>query len=261
MGDRVNNRTSWCFCLMLLIAAALAPAAHSQVNVRKASDREAPSAAPTEVVVLCTLHQFHEETPGYSYADLKNAIERLHPDVLAVELTPTDLAGKTTQKIKREYQNAIYPLLEQHKWKAVAMEPEGEVSRKLIAAVREAEGSFAREFPQKDEAAQLYSDTLFSHLRARWHSAADVNSVWTDDSYAVKHAFQEKLYGPKEVEGWEGWNQHFLDRIMEAATANPGKRIVVTVGAEHGYWLREHLRQQPGVKLLDTATALEAGGK
>jgi hypothetical protein len=211
--------------------------------------------------VLCTLHQFHEETPGYSYADLKDAIERLHPDILAVELTPTALAARTSQKIKREYQNAVYPLLDAHKWKAVAMEPEGELSSRLIAAIREAETSLAKEFPQKNEVAELYSDTLFSYLRARWHSAADVNSRWTDDSFAVKHAFQEKLYGPKEVEGWEGWNQHFLDRIMEAAKANPGKRIVVTVGAEHGYWLREHLRQQEGVKLVDTAAALQSGGK
>ena len=83
-----------------------------------------------------------------------------------------------------------------------------------------------------------------------------MNSVWTDDLFAVKHAFQEKLYGPKEVEGWEGWNQHFLERIMEAVKANPGKRIVVTVGAEHGYWLRGRLRRESGVKLVDTAEVL-----
>ena len=249
--------TRGCFCIMLLLVGALVPKAHSQINLKATS---AAPAAPTEVVVLCTLHQFHEEVPGYSYSDLKGAIEQLHPDLLAVELTPTDLANRKAQKIKREYQNAVYPLLERHNWKAVAMEPVGELSKKLIAAIREAEGSFERDFPQKSETAELYSDTLFSYLRARWHSLADVNSLWTDDSYAVKHAFQEKLYGPKEVEGWEGWNQHFLDRIMEAAKANPGKRIVVTVGAEHGYWLRAHLRQEQGVQLLDTAKALETGG-
>lgn len=253
----MDNRTSRVFCIMLLIVVSLAPKAYSQINLRKAT--AAAAAAPTEVVVLCTLHQFHEEVAGYSYADLKAAIERLHPDLLAVELTPTDLAGRVTQKIKREYQNAVYPLLAQHKWEAVPMEPEGELSRKLIAAVREAEASLQREFPQKDEVSQLYSDTLFSFLRAHWRSAADVNSVWTDNSFAVKHAFEEKLYGPKEVEGWEGWNQHFLDRIMEAARANPGKRIVVTVGAEHGYWLREHLRQEQGVKLVEATTMLERG--
>ncbi len=244
------------FGVMFLVVEALIANAYGQAIGKTGSGG---STNPTEVAVVCTLHQFHEETPGYSYADLKAAVERLHPDVLAVELTPTDLAAKKPQKIKREYQNAIYPLLESHQWKAVAMEPEGETSRKLIASVREAEASFASEFPQKNEVAELYSDTLFSYLRTRWHSAADVNSRSTDDSYAVKHAFQEKLYGQKEAEGWEGWNQHFLERIMEAAKANPGKRIVVTVGAEHGYWLREHLRQEQGMKLLDTAAVLTMG--
>ncbi|HEX6880365.1 MAG TPA: hypothetical protein VF135_08385 [Terriglobales bacterium] len=237
--------------VVVLMAVTLTSATYGQTG-------NATPSPTTEVVVLSTLHQFHEQTPGYSYEDLKIAIERLRPDVLAVELTPTALAAKTPQKIKREYQNAIFPLLESHKWKAVAMEPEGVTSQKLIAAIREAEESLGREFPQKSETADLYSDTLFSYLRARWHSAADVNSRCTDDSFAVKHAFQEKLYGPKEAEGWEGWNLYFLDRIMEAASENPGKRIVVTVGAEHGYWLREHLRHAPGVKLLDTTTALKA---
>ena len=252
----MRNHIRLCFNILLL-AAVLVSAAHAQKG--KASSGKWTK--PTEVVVLCTLHQFHEETPGYSYADLKDAIERLNPDILAVELTPTALAAKTPQKIKREYQNAVYPLLDAHKWEAVAMEPEGELSTRLINAVREAEASLEKDFPQKSEVADLYSDTLFSYLRARWHSAADVNSEWTDASYAVKHAFQEKLYGSKEVEGWEGWNQHFLERIMEAAKANPGKRIVVTVGAEHGYWLREHLRQEESVKLIDTVTALQSGGK
>jgi hypothetical protein len=255
----MKNRACCFSCIIVLVVAALGPKIYGQSHANKA----APDVSPTEVVVLCTLHQFHEEVPGYSYADLKTAIERLQPDVLAVELTPSDLTARAAQKIKREYQNAVYPVLAQNKWEAVAMEPEGALSKKLIAAIREAEGSLERESPQKAETAQLYSDTLFSYLRSRWHSAEDVNSVWTDDLFAVKHAFQEKLYGAKEVEGWEGWNQHFLERIMEAVKANRGKRIVVTVGAEHGYWLREHLRKEQGVKLLDTARLLEeskAGG-
>lgn len=242
----MKRRTGRYLWAMMLMAVLCATRANAQVNRSEGA----------EVAVLCTLHQFHEEVPGYSYADLKLAIERLKPDVLVVELTPTDLAEKKPQKIKREYQNAVYPLLEQHKWKAVAMEPEGELSKKLIATIREGESSFDRDFPQKAETAQLYADTLFEYLRSRWHSAADVNSVWTDDLFAVKHAFLEKLYGPKEVEGWEGWNQHFLERIMETVKANPGKRIVVTVGAEHGYWLRGRLRREAGVKLVDTAEAL-----
>jgi hypothetical protein len=31
----------------------------------------------------------------------------------------------------------------------------------------------------------------------------------------------------------------------------------VIVGVEHGYWLREHLREQDSVKLLDTVDSLQ----
>jgi subtilisin family serine protease len=211
----------------------------------------------TDVVVLCTLHQMHEETHSYSYADLSATIERLHPDVLAVELTPSDLAARVTQKNKREYQNSVYPLLQQHKWTAVGMEPEGPRRAELLAALQEADEALERDAPQKAEAFQIYVESLLAYLRSKWLSPADVNAAWTDDVFAIKHAFQNKLYGPKEEKGWEGWNQYFLDEIVAAANANSGKRVVVLVGAEHGYWMRAHLRNVRGVNLLDVASMLQ----
>lgn len=83
-----------------------------------------------------------------------------------------------------------------------------------------------------------------------------MNSTWTDDLFAVKHAYQHRLHGPAEKKGWEGWNSFFLDQIVAAAAANPGKRIVVIVGVEHCYWLRGHLHDSAGIELLDTASLL-----
>jgi hypothetical protein len=194
---------------------------------------------PAEVVVLCALHQLHEEVAYYTYADLSAEIERLHPDVLAVELTPADLKARTEQKNKREYQNSVYPLLQRHNWTAVALEPEDPRRSELIGLMRGAEESLQQASPQKNEAFETYVDLLFKYLLSAWHSPADVNALWTDHLFAVKHQFQNNLYGTKEEQGWEGWNQHFLAQIVDAAKQNPGKRIVVVVGAEHGYWLRE----------------------
>jgi hypothetical protein len=52
-----------------------------------AASARAAAPPPTEVVIVCALHQLHEQTSFYSYADLSAAIERLQPDVLAVELS------------------------------------------------------------------------------------------------------------------------------------------------------------------------------
>ena len=66
---------------------------------------------PSEVIVLCTLHQMHEQAASYSYADLSATVERLRPDILAVELSEADLKDRVEQKTKREYQNNVYRLL------------------------------------------------------------------------------------------------------------------------------------------------------
>lgn len=65
----------------------------------------------TEVIVLATLHQFHDSVTGYDFGKLSEIIEALEPDVLAVELTPDDLTHRKTQKIKQEYQKSVFPLL------------------------------------------------------------------------------------------------------------------------------------------------------
>lgn len=202
---------------------------------------------PAEVVVLCALHQLHEQTSFYSYADLSAAIERLQPDVLAVELTPADLKNKVEQKNKREYQSRP----------AVALEPEDPRRSELIGSMRQAAEALQKTSPQKGEAFDTYTETLFQYLLSQWHSPADVNASWTDRLFAVKHEFQSAIYGSKEVEGWEGWNGYFLEQIVAAAAQHPSKRIVVIVGAEHAYWLREHLRTRDGIKLLDTAALLQ----
>jgi len=118
------------------------------------------SPQPSEVVVLCALHQLHEQAHFYTYADLSAAIERLHPDVLVVELTPADLKDKVEQKNKREYQNSVYPLLRQHNWATVALEPEGRRRTELIGWLRGAEQELQKTSPQKDEAFDTYNDTL-----------------------------------------------------------------------------------------------------
>jgi hypothetical protein len=231
--------------LVLLWALTLAAAGH------------AGTTPASEVVVVCALHQMHEKAAFYSYADLSVAIERLQPDILAVELTEGDLKHKVEQKNKREYQNSVYPLLRRHSWIAVPLEPSEPRRSELIGFMRQAEESLRQSAPQKDEEFDTYTDALFKYLFSEWHSAADVNASWTDRLFAVKHQFQSAVYGPKEDAGWEGWNQHFLQQILGAAKQNPGKRIVVIVGVEHGYWLRGHLRGQAGVELRDTADLLD----
>ena len=148
----------------------------------------------TEVIILATLHQFHDSIAGYDFGILSEIIEALAPDVLAVELTPSDLKQHKEQKVK-----------------------------------------------------------LFDALLQIWDSPAAVNSPLTDSLFSVKHALQNEFWGE---DGWDAWNQHFLDVILQAAQDHAGQRLLVLVGAEHGYWLRHKLKGVGMVDLLDTVFLL-----
>ncbi|KRE96802.1 hypothetical protein ASG87_15890 [Frateuria sp. Soil773] len=212
--------------------------------------------APATVVVLDTLHRMHADVPAYDNDALGRAIEKLKPDVLCVELQPDDLATRPSEPTKQEYPAVIYPLIDRHRYRVYAMEPAEPLYGAILAPYRGNTEAFDARQPARAEAFGRYSEGLYAALKAHWTSPAAVNDATTDTAFRAKHALQEALMGPAEHAGWEAWNGHFLDVVRQAVRENPGKRIVVTVGAEHGYWLREHLRNTAGVRLLDTPAAL-----
>jgi hypothetical protein len=211
----------------------------------------------TEIFVLSTLHQFHAESKYYSFETLARIIEKLRPDVLAVELTPADLASRREQKTKQEYQKSIFPLVDKHKYLTVPLEPEEPKFTELVSLIRDSEKDLREKSPAKAEAFSLYVETLFDYLFKYWDSPLSVNSAQTDAFFEVKHNYQNAVYDAKQKQGWEGWNTHFLDKILEAAQKNQGKRVVVTVGAEHAFWLRKKLRENNSVVLLEAEQCLK----
>jgi hypothetical protein len=211
---------------------------------------------PAEVVVLSTLHQLHAQTKGYSFEDLAAVIEQLRPDILAVELTPTDLASRRDQSNKQEYPRSVFPLLDKHDYRVVALEPGEPKYSDIVQMFRRGQTELREQSPEKAELFNVYVSTLFEYLSEYWESPATVNSQVSNMIFESKHRFQNEVFGPTESAAWEAWNQHFLEQIVEAAESSPGMRIVVLVGAEHAYWLRAHL-QNDDINLLDAEGMLE----
>ncbi len=214
----------------------------------------------TDILVLSTLHQLHGELPYYTYEHLSQIIENFSPDILAVELTPADLAARKPQQIKREYQHSVYPLLETNQWSVIPLEPGEPTYSELVQKGKKAMETLAKEHPEAMEGFGLYVNALYQVLLGWWKSPLDINSAETDRHFEVKHTYQNALFGKDEEEGWELWNQHFLEQILAAATSCAECRILVLVGAEHGYWLRGALRKQEGIHMLEPASVLRDMG-
>ncbi len=209
-----------------------------------------------KVMVLATLHQLHGQVDFYTFEDLTRILKRFSPEVLAVELTPQELKDRRPQPVKQEYPRSVYPLLDALPWEVVPLEPEEPLYSELVALGRRAVENLQRRSPDTLEHFGLYVNTLYQVLLRWWRSPAEVNSAETDRHMEIKHGYQSALFGDDEKTGWERWNQHFLDRILEATARHPQGRMLVLVGVEHAYWLRQHLREQEGVALMDTPSVL-----
>src|SRR4028118_728335 len=91
----------------------------------------------TRIFVLSALHQLHEQTKFYSFETLSQIIEKQKPDVLAVELTPSDLEKRKEQKTKQEYQRSVFPLLDKHKYTVVPLEPAEPKFSQIVTLIKD----------------------------------------------------------------------------------------------------------------------------
>ncbi len=217
-------------------------------------------AVQTTVTVLATLHHWHEHATFYTFEDLAQIIRQISPDLLGVELTPTDLETRKEQRIKQEYPRSVFPLLDEGLCDAFPLEPSEPLFSQLVQMAKQAAEALHRRAPEVEEMFGVYVESLYETLFAWWRSPFDVNSDETDRHFKIKHQFQAAVYGPEEREGWDAWNQHFLDQILEAANRRPGTRVLVLVGVEHTYWLRERLREEPHIHLVSVEEALGIAG-
>lgn len=209
-----------------------------------------------EVVVLATLHQSHDRVDGYSFSDLSQLILDIAPDVIAVELTQADIESRCEQSVKQEYERSVFPLLDGHSFRLVGLEPDEPEFSDLVGKNRHSVEVVSQSDAEKHEAFGDYVADLYSLLFELWDSPQAVNSPYTDAVFRGKHAVQDVIYGTEQAEAWKGWNSHFASVVLSTVGEGHSNRLLVLVGVEHAYWLRERLSHEPLLRLLSVEDAL-----
>jgi hypothetical protein len=69
------------------------------------------------------------------------------------------------------------------------------------------------------------------------------------------------VVGPEVAEAWRLWNDHALSMVRRAVAENPGRRVLVLIGVENAGPLREALRRDPTLTLIDTEAFLRTPGR
>jgi hypothetical protein len=64
-----------------------------------------------EVFVISTLYKRHETMPAYGFAELRDLILKIDPDVFVLDVTPKEIREQKVWVGKVEYPEVIFPLI------------------------------------------------------------------------------------------------------------------------------------------------------
>lgn len=209
----------------------------------------------TTIIILGTIHIDKESSPAYA-KKLGELIEEIKPDAIYTELSAEQLDGTADIETKPEYADVILPYVKKSGIPAVPVQPHTDAGK------------------QMEEEKEAILDRIEQHqwLRVVW----EFSSQWEEYMYAKlipllddPNAIEklqlteiDKLhiepwfevlgrYFPEYITLWEKWNEHFLEKIRDALKAHEGKRILITVGLNHKYWLMDKLTGSDNMDVFD----------
>jgi hypothetical protein len=212
----------------------------------------------TTIIILGTIHIDKESSPAYS-GRLEKLLEEIKPDVLYAELSAEQLDGSTAIETKPEYTDVILPFVKKIDIPVIPIQPHADAGK------------------QMEEEKEAILDRIEQHqwLRVVW----DFSSQWEECMYAklipllddpeaiekLQLTEIDKLhiepwfevlgrYFPEYITLWDKWNEHFLEKIQQAIKEHEGKRILVTVGLNHKYWLMDKLTGSDNTDVFDLQT-------
>ena len=209
-----------------------------------------------KIVILGVLHIFHNSVPNYSLKDLELSLNKIKPDLIAVELMQSEIDKLKSQSFKIEY-NVILPYAKKNKIPIYGLDPEEPKFSKMADPYIKNQKDFPVKFPAESKVQGNFQRHLFDYLiKEHWTSASRVQSEVTDSFFDLKHRFQEDLMGKAEKDGWNDFNSYYSSQIFSLAEKNKGKTILVTIGVEHVYWLKKKLSSSKDFEIVNTEQLL-----
>lgn len=219
-----------------------------------------PAAArETEVFILGALHGLHEQEESFAYAELSRVIAAIKPDVMLLEVTPEELAGKLETKGRPEYPKVIWPMLAQQGSKFYAMEAAQPLYGELTGDASKRFGDFKQNYPTEDAALSGLSAATSKALLAHWKNVADTQDEATDALGRARARLNAAMVAGSDA-GQQRWDGVMVETARKAIAENPGKRILVLGSYRNRYMFVEQLTGTKGAQLIDMKAWLASNG-
>jgi len=198
-----------------------------------------------ELFVLATLYRRHEKVAVYDLATLRRIIETINPEVLVLDVTPTELKEGKVHASKIEYTEVIFPMINSGSYRVYPAEPPEPMFSEIVNEVLKKINDLKTSNPSADTVMEQMSKSTYEALVEYWHTPADVNSSVTDRVLRGKMALDDRLLGLDPDD--QRWNQHTIDITLRAIRENPGKRVLLLAGIENCGVIRETIGRKTNI--------------
>lgn len=216
------------------------------------------AAGRSQVFVVGSLYQRHDSVAVYDLKSLAALIDAIQPQVLVLDVSPTELAEQKVWPGKIEYVQVVFPYLNRHTLKAYAGEPAEPLFSEISGGVGLARKQLASDNPAAAAAMEQSRKATYAALAAYWKSPAEVHDATTERIVVGLKSVEEALVGEVERRGSDRWDAHAAAMTRLAVKENPGKRILQITGLENLPRVRAELKGSPGIELVDMAGWIEA---
>ena len=213
--------------------------------------------AQGKVYLIPVLHGMHQTNPEYSYDSVRATVERLKPDVIAVEIRAEDVQSDTAY-LKQNYPLEMWMMrywfpsatITGFDWLGSELEGKPIPARywkdhsriKALQTLLSIDTVYSR----KLAACQLYTDQRLDILERQ--SLRGI--LQSNDAILVKEYYNclsQHLQGSDYEEltrFYDTRNERIQQNVAALAAAHKGKTIVVLTGDDHYPYLREYLLKQ-----------------
>jgi hypothetical protein len=217
-------------------------------------------AQDTEIFVLGALGALHEKEESFPYETLDRVIRGIKPEVLLLEVTPEELAGRVDTKGRPEYPKVVWPFLRAAgTLKVYAMEAAQPLYGELVGEGTRIFGEFAKRRPGENAALTTYTGAATDMLIAHWKSPADTQDEATDALSEARFGLIAGLL--PQAHPFQGrWDSVMVDVARKAVTAHPGTRVLLIGSFRNRFMFTKALDNLPGIKVADMKAWLDANG-
>ena len=196
---------------------------------------------PTEVVVIGTQHFLTDMPEGYTPGHLRALLEKVAPDVLAVE-APTNVSDPWSHA-PNELWRVTRPWAKQSD---IEILPTAWNEPKYGQQI----GGMIQGFQFWGNGAkhQKIEKEIQAKLAAQSNTCEHMNSSAYIESWRKYHAALHELSGKDTP--WENWNAKIMKNIRDVCRKYPGQRVALVYGSAHSYYFLDQLAEDPNVELV-----------